>query len=481
MSTGFVGMDTEQARELAERLRAAAGLVDERRTALGRTIGGVEWRGTDGDAFEHEWTAAAPSFVTLVRLLRSSGDELSRQAEAQDRTSAAEPVVDGHGTAAQPAPASSSPAFCGGPPPKETGLGALIPDKPFAQAAAEAAVNEAEGADLAVRVAGIILGQDWRLDHGPSTAVEVDEPRTVQGSRTPQSLADLIMANDETRRQMNTAPPGKKFHPKDEAQIRIQTVRGADGRERYLVYVPPTQGEKLPESADPREIAQKLRGYDLEGQPFSWPNNIYAMAGRENAGANAVKAAMAKAGIPPGAEVAFVGHSQGGLVAAQLAADPAFNNCSGGSGSYNVTDVFSAGSPVQTYTPAQQSTSVVNINHDSSGDVKGDVVPELDLAGSSPRHVTGNPAPNVTEVRVATPPENPDFPQPGAGHISHDSVHRDKQGNYSTTSGYYGTMIAHADDPAFAAERARLEGRYMGDGATMTDDVVVDARRISAG
>lgn len=47
------------------------------------------------------------------------------------------------------------------------------------------------------------------------------------------------------------------------------------------------------------------------------------MAGRENAGANAVTAAMEEAGIPPGSDVAFVAHSQGGLVAAQLTDDPA--------------------------------------------------------------------------------------------------------------------------------------------------------------
>ena len=300
----------------------------------------------------------------------------------------------------------------------------------------------------------------------------------MQDSEAPQDLADLIFDNDETRRDIRTVPPGEGYDHLDSAQIRIQTLQGADGTERYIVHVPPTQGADLWSSDG--GLPGTLEGWNGQGQPFGWANNIYAMAGRENAGANAVTAAMEEAGIPPGSDVAFVAHSQGGLVAAQLSDDPAFNSTTGAAGTYNVTDILSVGSPVQTYTPAQSSTDVVNVQHVQNEGTDGDFVPTLDLEGRSFRHPGGNPAENVQDVPMQTPHENPDFPQQDAAHNAHDSVHRDAHDPsvYSETSGYYGTLRQNGDHPALADKADRMDGQYIGEDIVLVDDVVIDARRI---
>src|SRR5690625_6935367 len=85
----------------------------------------------------------------------------------------------------------------------------------------------------------------------------------------------------------------------------------------------------------------------------------------------------------------FVGHSQGGLTAAQLAADPSFNNTSGTPGSYNVTHSFSIGSPIETVIPAQGSTRVVNVAHNPVWDATA--------------HVPGLPSPGRAPVHIADP------------------------------------------------------------------------------
>lgn len=167
-------------------------------------------------------------------------------------------------------------------------------------------------------------------------------------------------------------------------------------------------------------------------------------------------------------------------VAAQLSDDPAFNSTTGAAGTYNVTDILSVGSPVQTYTPAQSSTDVVNVQHVQNEGTDGDFVPTLDLEGRSFRHPGGNPAENVQDVPMQTPHENPDFPQSDAAHNAHDSVHRDAHDPsvYSETSGYYGTLRQNGDHPALADKADRMDGQYIGEDVVLVDDVVIDARRI---
>ena len=495
--SGFLGMDPEQARTHAEHLRTGSRRVEELHAEIDAFVQGVDWVGPDREGFVQEWAGrVGPQVSSLSERLQGLGFDLEAEADQQD--AASEPGGDGGGDPESLLPEDVTDfldrldeGIRGLP----EGIQRLIPDTPWAELIAGGVVDLAEWSEGVLEGGRDVLkglpGPLGDLFDGlPDGDIEIlderseielgEEPRHVQDSEAAQNLADLVLDNDETRSEIRTEPPGGEYNAQDSAQIRIQTIQGADGTERYIVHVPPTQGAPLaPEDASSLgEWPGIIDGWNQQGQPFGWANNIYAMAGRENAGANAVTAAMEEAGIPPGSDVAFVAHSQGGLVASQLADDPAFNNSSGADGSYNVTDILSVGSPVQTYTPAQSSTDVMNVHHVQNGETSGDFVPTLDLEGRSFRHPGGNPAENVQDVPMLTPHEDPDYPQGSPDHNAHESVHRGPDGSYSDTSGYYGTLTQHADHPALADKADRMDGQYIGEDVVLVDDVVIDARRI---
>lgn len=80
----------------------------------------------------------------------------------------------------------------------------------------------------------------------------------------------------------------------------------------------------------------------LVGGPSPLDNltNLEAMAGLPTAVETGVTSALDQAGVAPGEAVMLVGHSQGGMVAARLAADPVFT------ARYDVRAVLTAGGPV---------------------------------------------------------------------------------------------------------------------------------------
>lgn len=71
---------------------------------------------------------------------------------------------------------------------------------------------------------------------------------------------------------------------------------------------------------------------------FDMESNLALVAGLSATSLIAVQVAMAKAGVTPGDKVTFVGHSQGGLIAARLAQ----------SGTYTTTGLLTVGAPLGT-------------------------------------------------------------------------------------------------------------------------------------
>lgn len=71
--------------------------------------------------------------------------------------------------------------------------------------------------------------------------------------------------------------------------------------------------------------------------PFDFGSDVRLTAGLPSGSLDATLATMAAAGIPEGAAVTFVGHSQGGMVAARIAQ----------SGRYDVHDIVNLGGPVR--------------------------------------------------------------------------------------------------------------------------------------
>ena len=108
--------------------------------------------------------------------------------------------------------------------------------------------------------------------------------------------------------------------PEGEVPIRIDRYSAPGEADRFEVYVAGTQD------------FSPVAGSD----PFDMTSNIAGVAGLDSGSERAVRQAMQQAGIGPDNPVVLSGHSQGGLVAASIAA----------SGEYNVTGLFTLGAPV---------------------------------------------------------------------------------------------------------------------------------------
>ena len=108
--------------------------------------------------------------------------------------------------------------------------------------------------------------------------------------------------------------------------------------------------------------------------PQDMLTNLQGVGGMDSDQFYAIQEAMKDAGIAPGEAVEFAGHSQGGIMAAQLAADPSVRE------HYNVVSVVTAGSPTATIAP----TDVPVLSYENSGDI----VPGLDGYATHGENVT---------------------------------------------------------------------------------------------
>lgn len=134
---------------------------------------------------------------------------------------------------------------------------------------------------------GVSLG--WKLDSQVSAKL-VFESRSVR----PYSTTDLL---DRLWRLSAKADP----------TIGVDVFDNPSGNKTAVVYIPGTQTFGFGEGANPLDMA----------------SNIQAMSGAgEAASERAVLAAIGQAGISSTDEVILVGHSQGGMVAGNLAAYP---------------------------------------------------------------------------------------------------------------------------------------------------------------
>ncbi|MFT8704736.1 alpha/beta hydrolase [Bifidobacterium aquikefiricola] len=134
----------------------------------------------------------------------------------------------------------------------------------------------------------------------------------------------------------------------DYATIAIQQYVDQRGKRSWMVTIPGTDAH-----AD---------------SPIGWLQNVELMSDMSSTRLQAdsvrfVLDAMKQAGIAPSEQVTLVGHSQGGIVAATIAADMAEH--------YQISHVITAGSPIANH-PIPSSTWVTSI------EVEADVVPDLD-------------------------------------------------------------------------------------------------------
>lgn len=132
--------------------------------------------------------------------------------------------------------------------------------------------------------------------------------------------------------------------------ISIVRTTHADGTNSWMVVVPGTTDWGLG-GTNPQDLL----------------TNLQAVAGAPNDMESSVVAAMRRAGIGPDDPVGIYGHSQGAIVASNVAADPTVNE------HYNVTTLLTAGGP----TAGADLPDNVNALHLENG---ADAVPGLDGA-----------------------------------------------------------------------------------------------------
>ncbi|MBR7743279.1 hypothetical protein KC207_08255 [Phycicoccus sp. BSK3Z-2] len=149
----------------------------------------------------------------------------------------------------------------------------------------------------------------------------------------------------------------------DGGRVRVVELERPDGGSAWVVAVPGTQ-EWSPTAG---------------GNPFDLTADVRAVTGDATVAAAGVTAALARAqrDAGRGAEgrqdpVLLVGHSQGGIHAAALAADPAFRR------RFRTTHVVTTGAPVGLF-PVPPSVDVLSVEH------ADDPVPTLDLTPNPAR------------------------------------------------------------------------------------------------
>jgi hypothetical protein len=195
-----------------------------------------------------------------------------------------------------------------------------------------------EGAGLAgiASSAVVVVGVGSRfglLTESPVVAREVSRARVASA---PAGLAERIDRIPQRVHDARGEPEGP--------HVTIERYRQAGREDRFEVYITGT--------ADFSPAAG--------GEPFDLTSDVVGMAGMPAGSIRAVELAMADAGVTADSPVQFTGFSQGGLIAARLAA----------SGEYNTQGVFTAGAPTgQIAMP--DGVPVISLEHSD------DIVPAL--------------------------------------------------------------------------------------------------------
>lgn len=209
------------------------------------------------------------------------------------------------------------------------------------------------GASYGVAVRG--TDGDTRVHHN-GTAAHI--PSGTLDARTRSALAAMPEAAPDTHYEGVTTSADAIEH--------ITEMHGGDADNGEIaIEEHVTVGE---DGATTRSWTVDIRGTQSfaigQSGPQDMTTNLQGVAGMSSDQLVAIKEAMNAAGIAPGEAVEFAGHSQGGIMAAQMAADPSVR------ARYNVVSVVTAGSPTATIAPSD----VPVLAYENSGDI----VPGLD-------------------------------------------------------------------------------------------------------
>lgn len=180
---------------------------------------------------------------------------------------------------------------------------------------------------------------------------------TLVGSRFGLLSDGPVASRAVVQRDVAAAPRGLAERL-DRIPQRVRTAKGGRVGSHVLVerYSQPGRPDRFEVYITGTADFSPVAG----AEPFDLTSGVTGIGGLPAASIDAVRLAMADAGVTANSPVQFTGFSQGGLIAAQLAA----------SGDYNTAGLFTAGSPTgQIDIPAD--VAVIELEHTD------DIVPAL--------------------------------------------------------------------------------------------------------
>jgi pimeloyl-ACP methyl ester carboxylesterase len=391
------GMDTDAGRQAGDEIDQGSQRITELAQQLDTILHGFEWVGTDADRSRDTWqTSGRPALETTAQHLSALAVLLRREADAQDEASGNGGGA-GSGGAGSPTPEQGgglmgflrgAVGFVGDRiNAAAQGLGrmaghlgdaagkivdVLTGQEDHSVSEIAASVIAAGGAGVGAAV-GLVTGEDsnW-FGEG---AGQIGDPQAVPAAGTQGGQYQPALTEPrDLPSLMQSVTDGYQVgsEPGSTGDVRITRVDNGTGTPGYVVSVPGTE----------------RWGPDAGPMPRDLSANLNLVAGNPTAAAESVRMAMDAAGIPPGSPVMLVGHSQGGIIAAQLASDPAFVE------RYGVSHVMTYGAPID-HMQLAPGVQALQVQHGN------DVVPRLDLGGVD--LFGGHPNDRVPTVTLGSP------------------------------------------------------------------------------
>ncbi|WP_153811934.1 acetoacetate decarboxylase family protein [Streptomyces sp. SUK 48] len=207
-----------------------------------------------------------------------------------------------------------------------------------------------------------------------------------EGSGTSEGGAEAVELADQRRRIIATEGSLLGFLRNIEAlstdgRILVQNVRGPDGVVRYVVQAPGTAPGR-PRADAPQDLVGAWRDLCATDSPYT----------------RSLAHALAVHGIPRGAELALIGHSEGGNAVLNLAQDEDFCR------TYRVTHVVAVGSPSGDRKPADPRTWIATVTNRYDLVAAPDGHPGEPTPGEPTSGASTSSAPTAGEP---APPEDP--------------------------------------------------------------------------
>ncbi|WP_076465476.1 alpha/beta hydrolase family protein [Actinomyces mediterranea] len=210
-------------------------------------------------------------------------------------------------------------------------------------------------------VGNVVAGRDLNFfDDGKPWAGQ-PEPVSQRDAVEPQTIQDLLAL-------------GNSAYNHDGVQV--VAVEGSDGTTRFIVAVAGTE-----------PAIDTWEGWTGHPNGRDWPANVWGMANGTSSGTQAAQQAVdhaieqyrlehPDANIGEHPQLLMTGHSQGGIITSNMAADKGFSS------RYNIQGMVTYGSPIDC-AEIPSDVPVLALQHGASNPLRdfGDPVPRLDLGG----------------------------------------------------------------------------------------------------